>query len=212
MALSFSKRGRLPLKRSQNGVTMVELLTTVAVSAALLGVAVPNLSEFVQDNRIITTTNDFVSAINAGRAEAVKRGATVILCRTGNPGADPSSLACRAPTPEGEANQRDDWAAGWIMYVKPGYSGVGGTGGDYNHATDGDPIAVGNAAPGGVKIKSNSEGNQWLAFYADGTLNEGGGTALYAVCDDRGVEPGRLVTVPSVGRPLISAAPADCDP
>jgi Tfp pilus assembly protein FimT len=199
-------------RHRQRGFTWVESIATLAVSAALLGAAAPNLSTFVQNNRIRAATYDFLTTIVAARTEAIKRGEPVILCRTGNPFAGNDELTCNAPEPGGTPSQNDDWSKGFIVYQKPNYSGSGGVGGDYNPATDGEALGVGRPAPGGVTIKSNSAGNRWLAFHTDGTLNESG-SAVYAICDNRGVEPGRLVTVPPVGRPYVSMSPpSSCDP
>jgi len=189
---------------------MVELMVTVGTSLILLSVAAPDFSAFIQNNRVKTATEDLVSAIHTARTEAIKRGSAVILCRTGNPGSDPASLGCMANQPDGAPNGEKDWSAGWIMYSKPGYSGSGG-GANYDYTTDGAPLMVGNLSASGVTVNSNADGNRWLTFFGDGTLNEGG-FALYAVCDDRGVSEGRLITIPLVGRPHVSQSPASCTP
>ncbi len=198
-------------RRRQRGFTWVESIATMAVSATLLGAAAPNLGTFVQNNRIRAATYDFLTTIVAARTDAIKSGEAVILCRTGNPFAGNAELSCNDAEPNGTPNQNDDWSKGYIVYTKPDYTGSGG--GDYDRATDGEAISIGRPAPGGVTIKSNTAGNRWLTFYADGTLNEGGSSAVYAICDNRGVEPGRLITVPPVGRPYVSLSPpASCDP
>lgn len=190
---------------------MVELMVTLSVSLILLSLAAPDFSAFIQNNRVKTATEDLVAAIHTARTEAIKRGSSIILCRTGNPGSDPASLACRANQPGGAANGEKDWSTGWIMYSKPGYSGSGG-GADYDQSTDGIPLLVGNPGAGGVTIKSNGVGNRWLTFFGDGTLNEAGAIARYAVCDNRGESEGRLITIPNVGRPHVSRSPLSCNP
>lgn len=184
-------------------------MITIGISLILLSVAAPDFGAVVKKSRVKTAAEDFVSAIATARTEAIKRGTPVIMCRTGNPGVTPSSLACRANTPDGTSNSTKNWSQGWIMYAKSG--GVGGGGADYNHSTDGDPILVGDPAPAGVSITSDFDGNQWLAFYGDGTLNESGST-LYTICDDRGASEGRLVTIPLIGRPHVTKSPGSCNP
>lgn len=203
---------RRPLNPSrQSGFSMIETMVVIGVSLILLSLAAPNFGSFIQNNRVKTATEDFVAAVNLARTEAIKRGSAIILCRTGNPGAATASLKCRDPAPDGTPNTTDNWSQGWIMYSKPGYSGSGG-GIDYNNATDGAPLLVGNPTPGGVFMRSNGAGNQWLTFFGDGTLNEGGAAALYALCDQRGTEEGRLITIPNVGRPQVSLSPGTCNP
>lgn len=193
----------------QKGFGLVETMITIGVALILLSIATPDLGALVKKNRVKTAAEDFVSAVVLARTEAIKRGAPVIMCRTGNPAAASVSLACRANTPDGAVNATNDWSPGWIMYAKPG--AVGGGGADYNFATDGDPILVGEPAPGDVGITSDSDGNQWLAFFGDGTLNEGD-TTIFAICDSRGASEGRLVTIPLIGRPHVTKSPGSCNP
>ena len=193
----------------ERGFGLVETMITIGIALILLSIAAPDLGAVVKKNRVKTTAEDFVSAIVLARTEAIKRGAPVVMCRTGNPAVASASLACRANTPDGSANATRDWSPGWIMYAKPG--AVGGGGGDYNYATDGEPILVGESAPADVAIRSDSDGNQWLAFFGDGTLNESG-TTMYAICDSRGASEGRLVTIPLIGRPYVTKSPGSCNP
>lgn len=192
------------------GFTLVELMVVIAVLAIMLTLATPDFSSFIQNNRIRSATEDLLTAINVARTEAIKRGSAILLCRTGDPHAAPAALACGANEPDGTANQVEDWTPGWIMYSKPNYTGSGGT--NYNNATDGDPLKVGNPAPTGVTVTSNGTGNQWLTYFGDGTLNEGGAAALFAICDNRGASEGRLITIPTVGRPHVTESPGSCDP
>lgn len=59
------------------GFTLLELMVTVAVLAILVTVGVPSFQTLIQNNRVTTQTNELVTALNAGRTEAVKRGRNV---------------------------------------------------------------------------------------------------------------------------------------
>jgi type IV fimbrial biogenesis protein FimT len=67
-----------------SGFTIVELMITVGVASILLAVAVPSFNQLMVTNRLTTQANDFVSAINFARSEAIKRNASVSLCRVGS--------------------------------------------------------------------------------------------------------------------------------
>lgn len=189
---------------STRGFTLIELLVTLAVAAILLSVAVPSFRTFIQNAKINNAADGFLAAIQQARSEAITRGDPVLLCRTGDASSDASSLSCGANEPDGSSNQTNDWTPGWIMYVKEGYTGSGGTGGNYSSSTDGEPLKRGQPAPDGVTITSESDGNQWLAFFADGTLNESG-TVEYAVCDGRGAQEdtSKMIVIQSIGRPYL---------
>lgn len=72
------------------GFTLVELLITLAVVAIMLGIGVPSFQETIVRNRLMTQTNDILTAVNLARSEAVKRNRTVTLCRAD----DASATAC----------------------------------------------------------------------------------------------------------------------
>lgn len=63
------------------GFTLVELMVTVAVAAVLLAVAVPSFTQMIVSGRLTTQSNDMLAAINLARSEAIKRNASVTLCR-----------------------------------------------------------------------------------------------------------------------------------
>ena len=60
-------------KRYQGGFTLTELMITIGIMAIALGLAAPSLTDFIENNRMTTTANKLVSAINYARNEAVSR-------------------------------------------------------------------------------------------------------------------------------------------
>ncbi|GLW61414.1 hypothetical protein Hthe01_17630 [Hydrogenophilus thermoluteolus] len=95
------------------GVTLVELMVTIAVAAILLAVAVPGFRNLIVSNRLTATTNAFVAALNLARIEAVKRNARVTLCKTADPNATKPNCAASAT-----------WSQGAIVFVDHGTVGT----------------------------------------------------------------------------------------
>lgn len=62
------------------GFTLIELIVTVAVVAIALSLAIPSFQTQILNNRSISLGEDFASAVNYVRAEAVKRAGRVTLC------------------------------------------------------------------------------------------------------------------------------------
>jgi type IV fimbrial biogenesis protein FimT len=83
--------------RRQQGVTLVELLVTLAVMAVLVGVVFPGFQAIVQRNNLATAANRFVLAVSYARSEAV---------RTGDP------IRVRALDDSAGANE---WGPGWVV-------------------------------------------------------------------------------------------------
>jgi prepilin-type N-terminal cleavage/methylation domain-containing protein len=76
--------------KKEAGVTLIELIITLAVGAIVLGIAVPNFTSMAKSNRLTAQVNLFVTAMNYARAEAINRSAPIAV--TAN---------------------NDNWAEGW---------------------------------------------------------------------------------------------------
>lgn len=180
-----------------SGITIVELVISLAVVAILVTTGIPAYSNFIQSNRLAKSSFDLLVTINLARSEAVKRRTRVVLCRTGNPMAT-------TPSCGGSANT---WTTGWLVFAS------GDANNTYEAATD-TLLGIGLVESPNVTVITNSTSNNNLEYNSDGTTNEGGGTARFAVCDNRGGARGRQINVPPHGRPKFvygdHANPIDC--
>lgn len=71
------------LMNRENGFTLIELIVALAVLAVLTALAVPSFRETMQNNRLVTRSNDIVTALNLARSEAIKRGEVVNVSANG---------------------------------------------------------------------------------------------------------------------------------
>jgi prepilin-type N-terminal cleavage/methylation domain-containing protein len=191
------------------GFTLIELMIALGLLAILTTMALPQFEQLILDRRLKSTTDLFYSQILSTRTEAIKRGGTVIMCRTG----DPLDLADGNDTPEcvndiypsGASLPSKSWSYGWLAYAtKDGFNGE-------RNFTPGDDdvlLSVSDSVISDVNvtITSNNIGNSWLTYQGDGTLNENG-LLHYAICDDRGVDSGYLITVFLDGEARIDELP-----
>ena len=65
--------------RFARGFTLLELMATVAILALLLGIGVPSMTAFIQNNRVTTQANGLVSSFHLARSEAIKRAVPVTV-------------------------------------------------------------------------------------------------------------------------------------
>ena len=176
------------------GFTLIELMMTLSIAAILLTVAVPSYITFTQNSRITAQTNKVITAVSLARGEASKRGTRVVLCRSNEVGqADPDC--------SGNSGTAKDWSNGWLVFAV----GTARSTPLYDPAQNDVWIAQFETEDN-IMIKTVGANDKNLEFNPDGTTNEGGGTAKFAICDDRGAAKGKLVEVSPVGRPVSNSA------
>jgi prepilin-type N-terminal cleavage/methylation domain-containing protein len=75
----------LSLRKYSVGVTLVELMVTLAILSILVAIASPSMDRIIRRNRLDADTERFQSALALARSEAIKRNATVsVIPTTGN--------------------------------------------------------------------------------------------------------------------------------
>ncbi|MCK7598781.1 GspH/FimT family pseudopilin [Microbulbifer sp. CAU 1566] len=82
----------------QKGLTLIELMVTIAVLAIVVAIAIPSFNTLIANSRALSTGEELISALNYARAESIKRGDRVTLCGTTN------GTACNGT-----------WANDWIV-------------------------------------------------------------------------------------------------
>ncbi len=173
-----------------SGFTMIEVMITLVVVSILLSVAVPSLDSMIKNSRLSSRMNSIITDIHFSRSEAVKRGTTVIMCRSANP--DAITPAC--------GGTQKTWTDGYLVFADDG-----------NHTNDvydaGTDILLrrGEASTSGVFLRTNTAWDSNLKFTYSGATDENGSTAIMSICDDRGIEHGRQIQVMPSGIPLTSA-------
>ncbi len=103
----FSRRQ--PTLRAR-GFTLIELMVTIAIAAILITLAAPSFKGLIQSNSISSSVNMFMADLRYARSEAVRRGGTVVMCRSDSPeAANPTCGSGSGPGGNG-------WVSGWIIF------------------------------------------------------------------------------------------------
>jgi type IV fimbrial biogenesis protein FimT len=93
------------MDNKQSGLTLVELMITLAVAITLLAVGMPLFTGVASNNRATAQTNALVTALTLTRSEAIGRAADVSIAAVDG-----------------------DWAGGWSVFVDADADGVQDTG------------------------------------------------------------------------------------
>lgn len=104
MRVSTSNAGRMTQRKRaalRRGFTLIELMVAVAILAILTMLAAPSFNEAILGNKLTSYANTFVASAQLARSEAIKRNATVVMCRSG----DGATCATTGT-----------WQQGWILW------------------------------------------------------------------------------------------------
>lgn len=183
--------------KRQTGFTIIELLIVVAVAAVLAAIGGPAMGNFIKNNRLQSKTHAVMADVLFARSEAVTRKKPVLMCRSGD--ADAGNPTCGGTT--------QNWGAGgYLVFVDEDAS---------NGFNAGDLLLRrGAKATDNVTVMTDATANEDVRFSPDGTLNEAGATAIFAICDNRPAADGfgRRIDIPPHGRPRITLGTNDCTP
>lgn len=78
-----------------SGFTLIELMVTLSIAVILALVAIPSLTTYKRNAELTSATNTLLSALNAARGEAMKRGMNAMVL------------------PVDSTN----WSSGWVVFV-----------------------------------------------------------------------------------------------
>lgn len=166
----------------QNGFTLIELMTTVAVLGVLLSVAIPSYRTMVLNNRMAAQSNQVIAAFNYARSEAVKRATRTTVCPTED------GATCAAST---------NWSTGWMVFSD--------TDGDGTVDAGETIVRVWPAIDSGTTLNA---GRVRITYTALGFAT--GFNDTLRLCDARGSTDARAITVNAMGRAYTNKGTTTC--
>lgn len=166
------------MNHRQKGLTLVELMVTLAVAIILIAVGMPLFSGIAANNRAVAEANLFLAGFKVARSEAVKRGTEVSVCAIDDPAASP--LTC--------GTDNGDWVNGLLVFTDAGTAGsVDGT--DARIKAFANPTAGSTVNATTTYIRFQAQGEADNTSMTANPLCSGSGTCLQI---DRGGTTGNL--------------------
>lgn len=154
------------LKHRARGLTLVELLVTLAIVAVGAAIAAPSFKGMIADTRLSAQANDLLASLKYTRSEAVKRNARVSICKKA------SDATCDVT-----ATATASWQGGWLVFVDGGTAGT---------LDSGDTILRVQGPLAASTLIGDGSITNFVSYIGSGqTSASGGGTQVgtFSLCD-----------------------------
>ena len=164
----------------QTGLTLIEVLVTLAVAAILIVVAIPSFQNMTKSNRLTTSVNDLVYALNLARSEALKSGSASVC-----PSNDQQTCS-----------DNGSWTDGWIVFSDLNSNCTVDAGEAVIQVTEklASTISIGaSITPAGAGC---------ISYNNSGFLSPVGSTVNFHFCDQT---IGRQLNIITTGRPSTTS-------
>lgn len=169
----------------QRGFTLIELMTTLVIAVLLVTIAIPSFRDIFIRNRLTLYANEFIAAIHYARSESVKRGQSVILCKSS------SGTGC--------TTSGSQWENGWIAFVDTNANG--------SLDTDETLLRVWPALPSPYTLRPNNNFTNFVRYDTSGAATNLG---TFAVCYDSNEKRSKAIVITRL-RPRLGADKFDKD-
>lgn len=164
---------RQPSSKCVRGITLIELVFTIAIGSILCAVSLPALGGLMQSGQSRSAHNALVTALNLARSTAVSRQSDVSIC----------------PSRDGAiCDNAIWWQHGWIVFADANHDGV--------RSANETLIHVGQTRDG-MAIASTA-GRRHVTYRGDGT--SAGTNLTFTFCDRRGPASADTVVISNTGR------------
>lgn len=145
--------------RAHSGFSLLQLVITIAIAAALALVAVPSFASLLSRTQVSTHSNMIVESLSLARSQAIATQQKVHLCRLDD--IDISDCAVGH-------SYANDWSSGWLVFVDSNNN---------NNFDSSDQLLQTVQLANKVNIVFNQRGR--LRFFPDGRARSAG----FYLCD-----------------------------
>jgi len=149
------------LHKNVRGLTILELMASIAIIAITCALSIPSLAGMFSSREVKNISFDLVKSINISKQEAITQSEDIFLC----------------PSSDGASCELSDWSTGWIAFVDSNNS---------NSYDANEKIIISNVFDkSNLSINTSPTISNGIAFSPDGTLNFFS-AQMIVICDDQG--------------------------
>ncbi|TWO69168.1 prepilin-type N-terminal cleavage/methylation domain-containing protein [Caenimonas sedimenti] len=173
-----------PLRPRDRGLSLVELLVTLAIAALMMGMAAPSMAAIMNSSKLASTSNTFLAGLRLARSEAIRRGGRVAMCKSSD------GVHCA---------DAGGWEQGWIIFHDP----------NGNSVVDPEERLIQRieAPDPGVVLTGTPSVARAITFMGNGrnrTMAGGMQAGTLTLCNKRDAGgPGRRIVISSGGRARV---------
>jgi len=173
-------------RQNTAGFTLLELMIVLAIGALIMTMAVPSFRDSINNQRLVTATNELVMSLTLAKSEAIKRVVYVTVCKS-NDGA-----SC--------TGGGTSWNDGWIVFANTGTTSLG------TFDVGDELIRVYSALPDSLEITAIGNVDAFVSFRPSGTLGTNAANQLgtFTTCDYRGADSATAIVMQPSGRWQVS--------
>lgn len=157
------------------GITLIELLTVIAIIAITLGLGIPGVSAIIQTNRMASAINTLTGSFALARSEAVTRNQEIVICKSRD------GVLC---------TNKGGWEQGWIIFAD--------NNGNERRDKEEPRFRVQDALPPGIEISFSAFHSDHYVFYWATGFTDMNGTFIF--CQQNRPELTKGLILSKVGR------------
>ena len=173
-------------RQNTSGFTLLELMIVLALGALIMTMAIPSFRNSINNQRLVTATNELVMSFTLAKSEAIKRVVYVSVCKSSD------GATCTGNT--------SSWNEGWIVFANATTTNLG------SFDVGDELIRVNSALPDSLDISAIGNVDAFVSFRPSGTLGTTAGNQLgtFTTCDYRGANSATAIVMQPSGRWRVS--------
>lgn len=161
--------------KNNQGFTLIQLMTVIAIIAVSLGIGIPSVSAMVQINRMATAMNTLSANFALARSEAVTRNQEIVICKSRD------GVFC---------TRKGGWEQGWIIFED--------SNGNESRDKEEKRFWVQDTLPPGIKISFSAfRSDNYVHYWATGFTKMNG---TFIFCQQNRSELTRALILNKIGR------------